>query len=131
MSKLYFTADELNQHRYPLPPDVEKNVTILIERLSLIREAYGRPMIITSGYRSKEDQMRIYAGKVKVPMGSAHLIGAAADVSDRDRSLAGFCYANISLLEKVGLWCEDPTRTPTWLHFQIYPPASGSRFFLP
>lgn len=104
---------------------------ILIDRLSQVREAYGKPMIVTSGFRSEEDQRRIYANKDKVPMRSAHLVGAAADIADRDRNLAGFCYDNIKLLETIGLWCEDTTRTFTWVHFQIYPPASGSRFFLP
>lgn len=130
-NKLYFTVKELNPNGHPLEQAWEDNLKTLIMRLSAIREAYGRPMIVTSGFRSREDQERIYGGRDKIPYGSCHLIGAAADISDRDRSLAGFCSANVKLLEQLGLWCEDTTYTHTWVHFQIKPPVSGNRFFKP
>jgi len=110
---------------------IQKNLETLIDRLSVIRDAYGQSMIVTSGLRSREDQERIYAGKKKVPYGSCHLIGAAADIADRDGTLAAFVYANHELLTKAILWCEEPTMTRGWVHFQIFPPQSGSRFFKP
>jgi hypothetical protein len=131
MSKLYFTEAEINQHKHPLTEEVKAHVVILIAKLSDLREIYGRPMIVTSGFRSRADQEAIYKHSKKVPYGSAHLSGRAADVADRDGSLAAFCYSNIPLLEKIGLWCEDPTRTRGWVHFQTYPPVSGNRFFMP
>lgn len=73
----------------------------------------------------------IYKNSKKVPYGSAHLTGRAADIADRDGSLAAWCYANIPILEQAGLYLEDPTRTKGWVHMQIVPPQSGSRFFMP
>jgi len=131
VSKLYFTEAELNPHGHPLEQAWSDNIKTLILRLSAVRETFKRPMIVTSGFRSREDQERIYKGKTNIPMHSCHLIGAAVDIADRDKSLAGFCYDNIQLLEKVGLWCEDPTMTHSWIHFQIFPPKSGTRFFKP
>jgi hypothetical protein len=129
--KTYFTIAELNPRSNPITPEIETNMRELITRLSAFREAFGQPMIITSGLRSEADQKRIYAGKKSIPMRSCHLIGAAADVSDRDRVLSRFCLDNVPLLEKIGLWLESPERTPTWVHFQIFPPASKNRFFQP
>lgn len=128
---IHFKLEEFNQRKYPLPPEVEGNINQLIEKLSVIRETFGYPMIITSGYRSVEDQKRIYAGKAKIPMGSLHLIGAAADVADRDGCLAAFVHSNIPMLEELGLWIEDTTRTRGWVHLQLRPPVSGNRFFTP
>jgi hypothetical protein len=129
--KLYFTLHELNQRKHELSEEVLKNLEDLIQRLSKFRAAYGSYMVVTSGFRSVEDQKRIYKNSEKVPLGSAHLSGRAVDIADRDGSLAAFCYANIPLLEECGLWCEDPTYTRGWLHFQSVPPLSGSRFFRP
>ena len=130
MPKLYFKPEEFNPRKHPMEQGWNDNIKTLILRLSAIREAFGHPMIVTSGFRSREDQERIYRGK-RVPYGSAHMTGSAADISDRDGSLAGFCYDNVKLLEKVGLWVEDPTYTRGWVHFQIYAPASKNRFFKP
>lgn len=129
--KTYFKISELNPKAHPMSPEHQANLKELIRRLSLIREAYGRPMTVTSGYRSREDQEKIYHNATKIPYGSAHMSGEAVDVWDRDKNLAAFVCANIPLLEKVGLWCEDVIVTRNWVHFQSRPPKSGSRFFKP
>lgn len=128
---IHFTLKELNPQGHPLSEEHKKNLNILIEKVSAIREAYGKPMIVTSGYRSRQDQERIYKNAQRVPYGSAHLSGEAVDIFDRDKTLASFVLANIPLLEKLGLYCEDPSRTSNWLHFQTRKPPSGSRFFTP
>ena len=120
--------------------DEQHNLEELQKRINVIREAWGKPMIITSGFRSMQDHLRIYSelafkrGKPfdqsKVPMKSAHLSGSAVDISDPDGSLYEWCHKNIPLLETTGLWCEmkdDQHR----VHFQIYSPKSGNRFFYP
>ena len=131
MSKLFFTLVELNPRNHPLNQDLEVNLNALIERLSAFRAAFGQPMIVTSGLRSESDQRRIYAGRKSIPMLSCHLFGQAVDIADRDRTLSRFCLDNVPLLEKLGLWCESPERTPTWMHFQTRPSRSGNRFFQP
>jgi len=57
----------------------------LIHQLNKVREALGKPMIITSGYRCKK-----HNGKVGGKKNSAHLRGTAADIkcsSAHDRYL--------------------------------------------
>lgn len=96
-----------------------------------MRAAYGKPMTVTSGLRSeKQQQELIKAGRSNAPK-SKHLTGHAADISDPDGELAKWCKANVAVLEKAGLWMEDPDFTPTWCHFQTVPPNSGRRFFKP
>lgn len=118
---------ELNSHAYPTTPEIDNNLNTLLERINKIREAWGKPMTITSGLRSQADQQRI---NPKAPK-SNHLIGAAVDIEDKDGSLAQWNQDNVKLLESVGLWCEHPDNTPGWEHYQIYPPKSGNRFFHP
>lgn len=131
--KLYFKISEINPAGHPVNQEIELNIKTLIDKLSIIREVFKRPMVVTSGLRDKADMLRIYSNRPesRIPWGSMHLIGAAADIADRDKSLASFCADNVQLLEDIGLWCEDPTYTHSWVHFQIYPPKSGNRFFKP
>jgi len=108
----------------------------LLKRINIIREAYGKPMIVSSGYRSLQDHKRIYSEKGitdpnKIPMGSAHLSGQALDVADPKQELQSWILANIDILEKAGLYCEDFSASPNWVHFQCRPPKSGNRFFKP
>lgn len=121
--------DSLHQeHRF--------NLTILLKKVNQIRQAYGKPMTVTSGYRSLEDHLRIYRqkgiiDKSKIPMKSNHLSGRAVDFADASGDLKKWVLANVQLLESIGLWCEDFEYTKNWVHFQIIAPASGKRFFKP
>lgn len=127
MIKLY----ELNKHKYPTDAIIDSNLRVLCERLNIIRKAWGKPMIVTSGLRSEKQQSElIKAGKSNAKK-SRHLLGLAADISDPDGSLGRWCKENVKILEKANLWCEDPEYTPGWVHFQASPPGSGRRFFKP
>lgn len=115
---------------------VQSNLMDLLERVNKLRAAYGKPMHVTSGLRTRADQIRIYAAKgitdqSKIPFGSQHLKGTACDFADSDGALKAFVKANVPLLESIGLWCEALESTPTWLHVQTVPPKSGARFFKP
>lgn len=123
-----------------MPKEHQDNLEVLLERINKVRYAWGRPMIVTSGYRSMKDQIRIYKAlavqrnvpydESKVPMGSKHLSCAAVDISDKDGKLYEWVQANEKLMEEIGLWMEakdDQAR----VHFQIFPPRSGNRFFNP
>jgi len=119
-----------------MPAEHQANFKILHEKINKIRDLYGKPMTVTSGYRSKEDQIRIYAQKgitdlSKIPMGSQHLKGAAVDIYDPKKEMQAWVLQNVKVLEEVGLWCEDFSATKNWIHFQIFPPKSGKRFFMP
>jgi len=122
---------ELNPHNFPTPGAVEKNLKTLFDRMNELRQAYGKPMIVTSGLRSDEKQAELIAqGKTNAKF-SKHLAGAACDISDPKKELAKWCLANEEKLKAIGLWCEHPDYTSNWMHFQIMPPMSGKRFFIP
>jgi uncharacterized protein YcbK (DUF882 family) len=124
-----------------LDKEIQDNLTILLEKINKIRALFGKPMTVSSGLRTKEDQIRVYKEKAtkagtafdesKVPMGSQHLHGAALDIYDPKKELQKWCLDNENKLEEIGLWMENFTATPNWCHFQIYPPKSGKRFFNP
>ena len=118
-----------------LDKKVQDNLKELHKRINIVRLAYGKPMIVTSGLRTLKHHLEIYARKgiypPKVPMKSNHLSGRAVDFSDSDGKLKAWVKDNIKLMEEVGLWLEDFSATKTWCHFQINPPKSGNRFFLP
>ncbi len=119
-----------------LSKEVQDNLMTLLERINKIRAKYGKPMIVTSGLRTKEDQIRVYKERgitdiKKIPMGSQHIKGAAIDIFDPKKELQKWCLANEKTIEEVGLWIEDFSATPNWCHFQIYPPRSGKRYFKP
>lgn len=51
----------------------------LIDRLDLLREEFGSPIKITSGYRSPEYNIKIGGAK-----NSSHCLGIAADIAGKD-----------------------------------------------
>jgi hypothetical protein len=128
-------AGELNPHSYHVTPIIQYNLDILLQRINVIRAAWGKPMTVTSGLRDKALQIEIYQHKGvpldKIPLASKHLYGQACDIYDPNRELQQWCTDNEQLLENTGLWMEDFSATPTWCHFQIVSPASGKRWFMP
>ncbi len=119
-----------------LDAPTQSNLNILLQKINVIRTAWAKPMTVTSGLRTMKHHLEIYAAKGitdphKIPMKSRHLFGQAVDISDPNQALQAWCKQNIHLLETTGLWMEDFSKTRTWCHFQIVPPASGSRFFMP
>jgi hypothetical protein len=122
---------ELNPHNFPTPGAIEKNLKTLFDRMNELRQAYGKPMIVTSGLRSDEKQAELIAqGKTNAKF-SKHLAGAACDIYDPDGTLGKWALENEAILIRIGIWCEHPKVTKGWLHCQIMPPNSGKRFFLP
>jgi hypothetical protein len=121
-----------------IPTNVEQNLQELAKRINVVRSLWGKPMVVTSGYRTRHDQIRIYTAiarkrgidNPRIPMGSAHLTGCAVDIADPDGSLGRWLKADPSILEGAQLWCEEIDSTPR-IHFQSYPPGSGKRWFLP
>jgi uncharacterized protein YcbK (DUF882 family) len=125
-----------NQAKFEdLDKDVQANLNELFLKVNIVRKEYGKPMIVTSGLRTKKHHLEIYARKgiypPKVPMKSNHLFGRAVDFADGDGKLKKWILANIKLMEEIGLYMEDFNATKTWVHFQINPPKSGNRFFKP
>ena len=112
-----------------LSSELKSNLEILLKKMNELRSKYGKPMKVTSGYRSKEDQIRIYKDKgitdvSKIPMKSKHLYCQAVDISDPNKDLQKWCKQNENVLKEIGFWMEDFSATPNWVHFQVVPYAS-------
>lgn len=119
-----------------LPAEHQANLLKLLEKMNIIRQKYGKPMTVSSAYRSKEDHLRIYREKgitdeSKIPMKSNHLSGLACDISDPNQELQKWTKANVKLMEELGFYMEDYSATKNWVHYQLVKPRSGNRFFKP
>ena len=69
------TAARLGINNNP-SEDVKKNIELLVEKiLDPLRESFGKPIIVTSGYRCKELNKAV-GGAAK----SQHMSGEAADI---------------------------------------------------
>lgn len=112
--------------QYPLTPELEANLTDLLERLNKVRAAYGKPMSVSSGYRP--GTFNTAAGGAK---NSSHLTCQACDFHDSDGALDKWCVENVDFLTHVGLFLEDPTSTLGWTHLSNKAPASGHTIFKP
>ncbi len=125
----YFSRAEYLKGRevyYPLTEEMEANLIKLLKAINPIREAYGKGLIITSGYRSPADNAAARGAKK-----SNHLMCLAVDFKDTDGKFAEWCLAHLDLLEQHGLYMEDPAYTKGWAHLQYAKPASGNRVFKP
>jgi uncharacterized protein YcbK (DUF882 family) len=112
-----------------LSPEIQKNLENLLIIINNIRTLYDTPMIVTSGLRTMEEHLAIYAkkgitDKTKIPMKSKHLFGLAVDISDPNGELKTWCKNNEKTLKEIGVWMEDFSSTPNWVHFQIVPYGS-------
>lgn len=110
-----------------LSPEQVGNLNTLIPKINELLERYNKPVPMNSGYRSPEDQMRI---NPKAPK-SKHIECAAIDLGDKDHSFRYWCLMHLDILIELGLYMEDPSHTPTWVHLQCIAPRSGKIIFLP
>jgi hypothetical protein len=125
------TIEELNPHKLIVTPEIESNLNELLIRMNKIRALWGKPMIVTSGLRSKELQSELIKVGKSTAYASRHLTGQACDIFDPHKDLANWCLLNAHFLGENNLWCEDPSYCSNWTHFQSVPPKSGKRFFIP
>jgi hypothetical protein len=143
------TISSCNPKGFQLTGEVYNNLQSLAPLINEVEEGWialgGASFVISTGYRTREDHERIYAeinaGRAKqglkplrIPYGSQHLKGNAVDISDPGQKLAKYLLANLKLLEGLGLYMEEPSRTShpaPWVHLQRVAPASGNRVFLP
>lgn len=117
--------------------DHKANLFALHHKLNILASMLHFDPTITSGYRTWDDHLRIYAQKrlrdpsLKIPDNSLHLWGAACDLSDSGSLVKKAILDGLEVVEKLDLYFEDFDYTHGWVHVQIYPPKSGKRFFQP
>lgn len=119
--------DDINNHKLIATDFQISNMEKLATAMTQLEDAFGSSFLVTSGLRNKELQERINPS-VK---NSAHLSGEAVDISSPDRVIWCWMMDNIPLLEESGVYLEDRSRTPRWIHCQIRVPNSKSRVFIP
>lgn len=110
-----------------LTPEQIANMNTLIPKVNELLERYGKPLTMNSGYRTKEDQLRI---NPKAP-NSRHCEAAAIDIGDKDHSFRYWVLMHLDYLIELGLYLEDPSHTASWIHLQCTPPKSGKTIFIP
>lgn len=99
--------------QYPLTSELEDSLEKLLTALNVFRNAYGKPMTVTSGYRPAGINAK--AGGARR---SAHMTCEACDFADADGAIKRFALQNLKVLEDAGLYMEDAAATPTWCHLQ-------------
>lgn len=97
-----------------IPVELVENSKFLLEQLQIIRDHFGRPITIISGYRSPSRNAAV-GGKSK----SVHMTGGAADIKVSGLS-ASFVYAEIEKLIKSGkLYNGGLGVYPDFVHYDI------------
>jgi hypothetical protein len=139
-------SDYFKLHGRPADSALVSNAELLLAKVNaLLEEAAadgvspGTDQIsgnaIPSGYRSPGANART----ANAATNSTHLTCEGIDVQDlvHGRPLAVWCCKNQDLLERLGLYMEDPrwtagrTRTDPWVHLQDRAPRSGKRIYVP
>lgn len=125
--KSYFTIEELcasqvakNLHIDNTPPaNIVENLKRLIEFLNPLREAWGSPIRINSGFRC--DRLNT---AVKGVNNSAHLTGNAVDMTPVNKKQTEFENFVVNYLKNHDLkWdqcLKEKSKTDQWLHLGLY-----------
>jgi hypothetical protein len=131
------TKAELLANRDKLFPDeytqqISDNLDLLLEKLNVVRAAYGLPMKVNSAWRPTT----INSMTPGAAPNSKHVEGLACDFNDPDGKLFEWCLQNLDLLNSLSIYLEDPrwTRTKSgggWVHMQVGGPKSRKRIYQP
>jgi hypothetical protein len=105
---------------------ISDNLDKLLIPMNLIRNSYGIPMIVDSGWRPPA----VNAACGGAP-NSKHMEGLACDIADQDGEVWKWVLDNLLALQHLNIYLEDKRWTPEWVHFQLGGPASGRRIFVP
>lgn len=131
-----FTLEELtfsitaNNHGINNTPNSEAKAALkrlAVEVLQPIRDAYGQPIIVSSGYRCPA--LNAAVGGVK---NSQHVLGQAADIKAVNQKANGILFNFIRDLVKSGklkvgqlIWEYGTKTRPNWIHVSL--PRAGKQ----
>lgn len=114
-------------HNTTMPESHLNEALTLLEIINTLQSELKVPFIMTSGYRTPEHNKAIGGSP-----NSAHCLGMAIDIADKDGFIKMKCRENdYSLLKKHQLYMEDGSVAKTWAHLTTRPPKSGKREFMP
>ena len=87
--------NECGIDNWPKDADIMDNIIFTMECLDKIREEYGLPLSVSSGYRCPELNRAVGGAKT-----SQHMKGQAADINlgsvEKNRAFFNWCQANIN-----------------------------------
>lgn len=117
-----FTLEELTKTNTGLKniPYTEalNNLNKLAQVLQKIRDAYGQPIIVTSGYRSFEVNHKVGGAS-----NSDHVFGAAADIKCKDNVRLWEIIRHLMVNKRIQLrqliWEYGTKECPAWIHLSI------------
>ncbi len=134
-----------------LPDTHKKNLDLLVEKINklgkMVPDNLKGPRKCNSGYRSPEDQYRIYKQRAKnkqapfedgiyiqskVPI-TNHMKGGAIDLNDPDDTLDEWLETEDGkkVVKELDLYIENRKYTKGWAHVQVIRTKSGNRYFIP
>ena len=112
-------AAEKNQINNTPSAKIEQNIEELLGVLDGLREFYGKPIRITSGFRCAELNKLVGGSPT-----SAHVIGYAADLQPIQGSFEEFKASVIDWLDKSGVKFDqciiERNKSTQWVHFGLY-----------
>lgn len=125
-----FTLEELtfsitaNNHGINNTPNAEVKAALkrlAVEVLQPIRDAWGQPIVVTSGYRCPK--LNAAVGGVK---GSQHLLGQASDIkaaNPKDNGKLFACIKRLVQQKKINvgqlIWEYGSQTCPKWVHVSL------------
>lgn len=115
------------QFPYEYNDVISYNLDQLLIPMNKIRDAYGQPMIVNSGWRPNS----INSNTPGAAKNSKHCLGLACDIADPHGLVLVWVLDNLQMLKDLNIYIEDPRWCPNWVHFGLGPPASGHRIFVP
>ena len=112
------TADK-NKIQNTASAEVQQNIEKLLEVLDGLREFYGKPIKITSGFRCTELNKLVGGSPT-----SAHVIGYAADLQPIQGSFEEFKAEVLRWLDTSGVGFDqciiERNKNTQWVHFGLY-----------
>lgn len=110
-------AKENNIDNTPTEDEIINNLNHTLQRLNAIREGYGKPIIISSGYRCPELNELVGGAK-----DSKHLTGLAVDLK-WDKDLVEYIIDNFSFDKLI----REKSDNVKWIHIQFRKDISTER----
>ena len=107
--------------------EISDNIDKILIPLNVVRQRYAKAMYVSSGWRPPSVNEKLSNAGAK----SNHLKGLAVDFKDPDGKLRDWVIAHLEWLAGLGFYFEDFRWTPGWTHFQIVPPGSKRRVYIP
>jgi hypothetical protein len=121
------------EYAHELTDEIRANAQVTVERANLLLTAFTiatndtEQRHVNSGWRPPAVNAVTPGAAPK----SKHMTGQAIDIADPEGDLDQYCLDHLLVLQKIGLWLEDPSSTKGWCHVQCVPPKSMKRVFYP